>query len=366
MVGCGGASDPLGEGVWDGGQDGTDALRLVVTVFENHLRVAFGHELLNGSIRVMTHITVHYAPAHPCAEPPGGLLADLGGEGTVVEVGSEHGGLGLEEVALVHHPIPDGTFVGLAPVPLLARVADDLVGRLIGQQLAEQPHLFAAVDDVLQQAVVAACVGDVLRDEHAQDICRNALGAHGLLLVFIDHLVVVRIVAAEVHIHAHTDEVVVVEDRRVEARYEQNDRGHRQGGVEVVHARKALIQFGLHTADVGELLAHALVGLKETHCGVGEELRQLLAQVGGVAAFDPQDSLHEEGHKLVVVSVQPLHILPNAVGADAEQCAVEPHHLHLDGGDMLRKIVLSSVASRQYRQEDAEEQKGGVVTSFHL
>ena len=206
-------------------------LGFVVTVFEDELGVGFGHELWDGNVLIMTHITIHYTPTDPRAEATRGVLADFGGERSVVEVGSQDRGLRFEEVALVHHAVPDGALVGDAPVPLGGGVADNLVFGLVGKQLAEEPHLFATVDDVLEKAVVAAGVRRVLGDEHAEDIGGNALRAHGLLLVVVHDLVVVGIVAAEVHVNAHANEVVVVENGRVEARDEQIDCGDRQGRI---------------------------------------------------------------------------------------------------------------------------------------
>ena len=208
-----------------------EGLGFVVTVFEDELGIGFGHELRNGNVLIMTHITIHNTPTDPRAEAARGILTDFGCEGSVVEVGSPDRGLRFEEVALVHHAVPDGALVGDAPVPLGGGVADNLVFGLVGQQLAEEPHLFAAVDDVLEKAVVAAGVGGVLRDEHAEDISGNALGAHSLLLVVVHDLIVVGVVAAEVHVNAHANEVVVVENGRVEARDEQIDCGDRQGRI---------------------------------------------------------------------------------------------------------------------------------------
>ena len=295
----------------------------------------------------MTHITIHYTPTDPCAETPRGVLADFGGEWSVVEVGSEHRGLRLEEVVLVHHAVPDGALVGDAPVPLRGGVADNLVFGLVGQQLAEEPHLFAAVDDVLEKAVVTAGVWGVLRDEHAEDVGGNALGTHGLLLVVVHDLVVVGVVAAEVHVNAHAKEVVIVENRRVEARYKQIDGRDGQGRVEVVHARKALTEFGLHPTDVGKTLLGEAVGLHETHSGVGEETGQFGTEIGSVGAADAKDSLYEKRHKLLIISVQTADILRDAVGAYAEEGTVEANDWHRDRLKVAGEVVLPAVTARE-------------------
>ena len=112
-----------------------------------------------------------------------------------------------------------------------------------------------------------------------------------------------------------------------------------------MHTRKALIEFGLQATEVGETLFSQLVGLLETHGGVGEETGQFGAEIGGVDAADTEDSLYEKRHKLLIISVQTADILCDAVGAYAEEGTVETNDWHGDRLKVAGKVVLPAVTA---------------------
>ena len=210
---------------------------------------------------------------------------------------------GLEQITFIHYTIPHLPFVALAPLPLFACVTHNLIGWQIDECGADI-HEFAAVDHIVNQPAFGTGIRESGKQPGTDQIGGEARRTHSLLLVVVNDLIVVGIIAAEIHIQSDRHIGIVKEEHGgIESADKSVYLRHADVGVEIGYSCEGCGEFALHGTHIGKGLQHKAVGMFKAISSVMDEQRQGVDEIGCIACRYTKGLLKIDRHKLRVGAI---------------------------------------------------------------